>query len=76
MLVSEDTDFGAILALRNVDRPSVILLRSADPLTPDDQAQLLLANLPGLEEHLRVGSIVVIDRSRIRVRRLPFLPRD
>ncbi|MDQ3756312.1 MAG: DUF5615 family PIN-like protein [Actinomycetota bacterium] len=72
VLVSEDTDFGELLATRKADRPSVILLRSGEPLTPETQASILVANIPALTEHLDAGSIVVFGRDRIRVRRLPF----
>ena len=76
VLVSEDTDFGEILATRNADRPSVILLRSGEPLTPDQQAVILAANLPALTDDIDAGSIVVFGRARIRVRRLPFTSPD
>ena len=35
-------------------------------------AEILIANLPQVEEDLRVGSIVVIGDDAIRVRRLPI----
>lgn len=76
VLVSEDTDFGEILAVRNVDRPTVILLRSGEPLTPEEQAAMLLANLPAIADDIEAGSIVVFGRARIRVRRLPFASPD
>jgi predicted nuclease of predicted toxin-antitoxin system len=42
VIVSADTDFGELLALsRGTIRPSAVLLRSADRLTPDQQAALL-----------------------------------
>jgi predicted nuclease of predicted toxin-antitoxin system len=72
VLVSEDTDFGELLATRNADRPSVILLRSGEPLTSETQASILVANLPSLTDDLDAGAIVVFGRARIRVRRLPF----
>lgn len=41
VIVSADTDFGELLALsRGAVRPSAVLLRSADRLTPDQQAAL------------------------------------
>jgi len=46
VIVSADTDFGELLAVARAVRPSVVLLRSADHLTPDQQAGLLVTNLP------------------------------
>ena len=71
-IVSEDTDFGALLIAAGERAPSYVLLRSAQPLTPDDQVELLLANLPAVEADLTQGAIVVFGRGRVRVRPLPF----
>lgn len=75
VILSADTDFGTLLADRNADRPSVILLRRASQRRPDIQARLVLANLPSIEEDLHEGSIVVLGERSIRVRRLPIRPR-
>lgn len=40
IVVSYDTDFGALLAFRELTRPSFILFRSSDPITPEEQASL------------------------------------
>jgi predicted nuclease of predicted toxin-antitoxin system len=72
VLVSADTDFGAILALRAVSRPSLILLRRGDNRSPDRQATLLLSNLAAIEEPLIAGCVAVFDDARIRIRRLPI----
>lgn len=71
ILVSADTDFGAILAELGVDKPSVIILRQA-PKRPEAQAALLLANLPALEESLNKGCVATFVGPRVRIRYLPI----
>jgi predicted nuclease of predicted toxin-antitoxin system len=62
VIVSEDTDLGALLAYRRQSHPSFVLLRSVEPLTPHQQALLLTANLPSVERELDEGAIAVLDR--------------
>ena len=73
ILVSADTDFAAILAIRRETKPSLILFRGSSLRRPEAQARLLLANLSGLVGDLERGCIVVFQESRIRVRTLPML---
>lgn len=70
IIVSADTDFGTILALRKQHLPSVILFRHPTPRRPEDQAGLLLENLPNFAEDLVQGAIVILRKDRIRIRKL------
>lgn len=74
IVVSADTDFGAILAKRQAAKPSFVLLRRTHNLSPEAIAGLIAANLPALEDDLDEGAIVVITDSVIRIRRLPVTP--
>ena len=76
VVVSAETDFGTLLALRKLAAPSVILFRRGSQHRSVDQAELLKVNLPQLVGAVEAGSIAVIELDRIRIRALPLIPQS
>jgi predicted nuclease of predicted toxin-antitoxin system len=76
VVITGDTDFGALLALTRRRSPSVILFRARSMPRALNQAAIVLANLNDLGDDLRQGAVVVVTDDRIRVRRLPLLHDD
>ncbi len=72
-IVSADTDFGTILALRKTAEPSVLLFRRSFGRRPEEQARLLLRQLQHIADALERGSVVVIEEDRLRIRALPMI---
>ncbi|MDH4119159.1 MAG: DUF5615 family PIN-like protein [Acidimicrobiia bacterium] len=72
VIVTADTDFPTLVALRSMTTPSVVLMRAVADLTVDRHIDLLLTNLPTVADDLRSGAIVTISPERIRIRDLPI----
>lgn len=69
VVITADTDYGMLVALGQLGKPSVVLLRR--PRNTDERIRLLLLVLPNVETSLTNGAIVTIDRSQVRVPDLP-----
>jgi predicted nuclease of predicted toxin-antitoxin system len=76
VIISADTEFSALLSRTTRTAPSVVLFRRLADRRPEQQARLILDNLDQFAEALEQGAIVVFMDERIRVRRLPLIPRD
>lgn len=72
VILSADTDFGAILADRSDSQPSFVLLRHDAPAMPEMQMQVLRQVLEITEKELIKGCIVSAHKDRVRVRELPI----
>jgi predicted nuclease of predicted toxin-antitoxin system len=72
IVITADSDFATMLALTGADSPSVVQLRRVNELPTAAVADLLVANLPAVTEHLAQGAIVSLSPSRLAVRDLPI----
>lgn len=75
VLISADTDFGALLARSKAARPSVLLIRRLAGRRAAEQAVIIQANLDQVAEDLITGAIVVLGDEWVRIRPLPMYER-
>ena len=71
VLIVQDADFAAILAMRRQDRPSILLFRTWAKSTEAIRA-ILSANLEMIRPEAEAGAVIVFEEARIRVRKLPI----
>ncbi len=71
IILTMDLDFGAIIALRNLSKPSVITCR-LENLEVFQIKDLLDKRLDGIKEYLLKCSIIIFEEFRVRIRELPI----
>ena len=72
VVITQDLDFSALLALGGYQEPSLVTSRLIVS-DPETVTRRLLDVLPGLEDVLQKGSAVTVDDFRVRVRSLPIV---
>jgi predicted nuclease of predicted toxin-antitoxin system len=72
VIITQDLDFSALLALGGYIQPSLITLRLSVS-DPDIVTQRLIAVLPQIEQALQTGSAVTVEDTTVRIRKLPIL---
>ena len=71
VVVTQDLDFSALLALGGHKDPSLITLRLTVS-DPETVARRLLEILPRFEPVLREGCVIVVEDTTVRARKLPI----
>lgn len=74
-IITFDLDFGEILAVGVLDRPSVILLRLSNE-RPEEVNRRLSTVIAEQQAALESGALVLVEDTRYRVRKLPIARRD
>lgn len=70
-ILTNDLDFGTLLALTAATGPSVIQLRGLR-LAPRHAAPFLIATLQAFREAIEAGALLILDETSSRVRLLPL----
>lgn len=73
VVVTNDLDFGAILAATQAEGPSVLQMRTV-AVSPRSLGDRLLKALERFEQDLLAGALITVDERRERARLLPIKP--
>ena len=73
VVFTHDLDFGIILAVTHALGPSVVQVRSQDPL-PETVGKLVVSAIQSYRSLLERGALVTIDPKKLRARVLPIIP--
>lgn len=73
VVVTNDLDFGAILAATQAEGPSVLQMRT-EAVSPRFLGDRLLKAIERFEKDLLAGALITVDERRERARLLPIKP--
>lgn len=73
VVVTNDLDFGAILAATQAEGPSVLQMRT-EAVSPRSLGDRLMKALERFEKDLLAGALITVDERRERARLLPIKP--
>ena len=73
VVFTHDLDFGNILAVTHARGPSVIQVRTQDPI-PEVLGELVLAAIEKYRALLEQGVLITIEPEKFRARVLPIVP--
>jgi predicted nuclease of predicted toxin-antitoxin system len=74
VVLTQDLDFGTILAATQGEKPSVVQIR-ADDLNPDVVGPQVIVALRQMSAELAAGALITVDPNRTRLHVLPLTPR-
>jgi predicted nuclease of predicted toxin-antitoxin system len=70
-VLTNDLDFGTVLALTAASAPSVVQIRGAD-VRPEDLLEPVVNTLVKFSADIEKGALVTIDTNKVRIHILPF----
>jgi len=73
VVFTHDLDFGSILAVTHALGPSVIQVRTEEPL-PEVIGALVISAIAEHSDHLQRGVLLTLEPDRMRARILPIVP--
>ena len=71
VIITQDLDFGTLLAIHGYDSPSVITLRLSGT-DPDTITARLIEVIPQIEKSLAEGTAVTVEDRLVRIRPIPI----
>ena len=71
VVFTHDLDFGSILAVTNAQGPSVVQVRTQDPI-PALAGQMVLSAIREHRDHIERGALITVEPDRLRARVLPL----